>query len=125
MTFRVFRDFKTLSVEYGNSNIIFKCFFVLCRLNGLRWWVKAVCFSQWETNLGFLKKCCCVGQMTRCCHSDEFLSYWLVGLNALFCHTERKWSIHKFKVRIYTFKAWIFRFLSKAQNDKGFGIFVF
>ncbi len=28
MPFRVFRDFKTLSVEYGNSNIIFKCFFV-------------------------------------------------------------------------------------------------
>lgn len=30
MSFRVFMDFKTLSVEYGNSNIIFKCFFVLC-----------------------------------------------------------------------------------------------
>ena len=34
------------------------------------------------------------------------------------CHTEPQRSIHKIKVWICLFKAWIFRFLAKAQNDK-------
>lgn len=34
---------------------------------------------------------------------------------SVFCHTERKRSIHKFKA--YFKFLWIFRLLTKAQND--------
>ena len=39
------------------------------------------------------------------------VSILLCHTDTPFCHTERQRSIHKFK-------AWIFRFLTKAQNDK-------
>lgn len=57
MTFRVFRDFKTLSVEYGNSNIVFKCFFVLCfAVKWLAMMSKSRLFFAMRDNLGFFEK---------------------------------------------------------------------